>query len=368
MQLRASGSYRWVPCAASARFTAALPEDTGDAAREGTCAAWVAERCINDGVSDALTLVGQAHANGWIVDREMALHVNAYVATIGRFANGYELAEVPVSLFGGMIVGTSDCVVLIWRNVNDVWFGTLYIIDLKYGRGLVEVTTPQIRCYAAGYIETYGHAFQGPLERIVLGIYQPRAAHPDGHFRTVEWTAAEYQEWLGTAHAAAVEAYKPDSLATPGPHCRYCPAAAGCDALARTCYDRHAVIRSRRHSALDAQQLAAELDFLAESDALLTARRTAIEAEAQARVERGDVIPTYTITRGQSDRKWKYAPDVVALALGAQATKTVPRTPAEVEREIGRKVPVSLTERTPTRARLTKMKPDDIERLFRARH
>lgn len=366
MQLRASGSYRWIPCAASARFGAAIEQETGDAAREGTCAAWIAERCINDGVSDALTLIGAIHPNGWVADQEMCLHINEYIAELDRLI-GIDAgnAEVTVSLFGGLIVGTSDFIAIAWRAVNGVWYGTLYVIDLKYGRILIEATTPQLKCYAAGWIEKYGHALIGPIERVIVGIYQPRASHPDGPFRTIEWNTNEYAAWLGVAYAAVVEAYNPDSVATPGAHCRHCPVAADCDALARTCYDRHAVIQSRRHSKLTVLQLAAELDFLAESDALLSARRNAIESEAQARVARGEVIPTYGITRGQSDRRWRYRPETTALVLGTSVLKTVPRTPAEVERETGRKIPPELTDRTPTRPKLTKMKPEDIERMFR---
>ena len=60
----------------------------GDAAREGTCAAWVAELVINGDATCAEDMLGKVHANGWEVDEEMVKHINAYLAILPADGQG----------------------------------------------------------------------------------------------------------------------------------------------------------------------------------------------------------------------------------------------------------------------------------------
>ena len=82
MLLRPSAAHRWWRCSASisaTRLPDALPEEDQDAAREGTCAAWVAECVINGDASSAADMLGRSHENGWEVDDDMVRHVQEYM-------------------------------------------------------------------------------------------------------------------------------------------------------------------------------------------------------------------------------------------------------------------------------------------------
>ena len=122
MILRPSNAHRWMSCAMSAHAQATRPVQPTDAAREGTCAAWVAE-LLYAGTHRPDDLVGTFHENGWEVDREMVDHIAEYVTVLKR----YEHAQTEVFMqHGSGLQGTADCIG--WTSTD-----LLYVTDLKYG-------------------------------------------------------------------------------------------------------------------------------------------------------------------------------------------------------------------------------------------
>src|SRR5690606_24506915 len=81
--LRPSASSIWTKCAANPRISehAKTVAQDSDAAREGTCAAWVAECVLNGSFATADDMIGMTHPNQWLVTDEMAYFVGEYVAT-----------------------------------------------------------------------------------------------------------------------------------------------------------------------------------------------------------------------------------------------------------------------------------------------
>ena len=75
IETRPSAAHRWTKCSAAPLFASrAGPQPTSDAAREGTCAAWVAELMLTDQPVE----VGMMHENGWEVDPDMIGHMQEY--------------------------------------------------------------------------------------------------------------------------------------------------------------------------------------------------------------------------------------------------------------------------------------------------
>ena len=125
MILRPSSAHLWINCAGYPRLSATLPpEAPSDPAREGTCAAWVAEMVLTGQAATPTALIGQAHENGWVVDRAMANHIHGYIDVL-RSHGGTVYAEQRVVL-NALVQGTPDA-----AAVCDN--GTLHVDDLKYG-------------------------------------------------------------------------------------------------------------------------------------------------------------------------------------------------------------------------------------------
>lgn len=321
--LRPSASSIWTKCAANPRISenAKVVAQDSDAAREGTCAAWVAERVFatNQPVESFL---GATHENGWVVTDEMVYFVGEYVAQI-RSLGTVITAEQFVRLTG-QIAGTYDVAVLSHDGK------TLYLIDLKYGYKIVEV-------YENTQTIIYGYADilrrnDPSITHVVLGIYQPRAWHPEGIYRTWRLSVAELHAKASEIAAAGERCQDPNAVATPGSHCEYCKGRLECEALATTLYDWYTVAERHGQGALSADELAKELNFLEKLKDLYDARKTAIHAEAMQRIGNGEYVPGWGLKDRTGHRKWRVSPMEVHARTGITPFKTVEMSPAEVEK------------------------------------
>lgn len=117
--------------------------------------------------------------------------------------------------------GTGDLVV--------VGNGTLHVVDLKYGRGVVVSAekNPQMMLYALGALSLFDMLYD--IEKISMAIVQPRV----DNFSTWEISVEELFKW-------AEEELKPKALLAStgggefcaGDHCRFCRAKNQCRARA----------------------------------------------------------------------------------------------------------------------------------------
>lgn len=337
LDLRPSGSSIWTNCAASARFGANCPESPeGDAAREGTAAAWVAETVLNGNAISARDLEGETHPNGWLITPDMVDHVQGYVDMV-KSRGGVISAETFVRL-NEFIAGTLDCS----ASVMD---GTLYIDDLKYGYGVVEpYRNTQLGIYGAARLRDFNN-----VERVQLGIYQPRAVHHQGIYRT--WTITpdelvQFAQWICERGNAAQDL---NSVATPGDHCKYCPARSTCEALAHSCYAAFNVVESANQFGLSGDSLAGELDFLERLSNIVEARKNAIEAEAEAKIRDGKFIPGWHLKDrlGRRRIKGNVKPETIRALTGVDPNKSVARSPKELEQAGASVETIKLLSETP---------------------
>ena len=354
--LRCSSAPRWVRCGLSPHLAIhpdALPDTDTDAAREGTCAAWVAEKVIN-GEAHLHEMLDQRHKNGWVVDADMIRHLTPYcemAMSRGYFsAENYVQHDVTDNL---RIAGTAD----LWSTED----GKFCIDDLKYGFGIVEPDSPQLLAYLAVLIAS-GHKF--PTYR--LGIYQPRAMHPLGPYRTIEYTyeqAVDVKDSIVTAARAVA-----DAVGTPGSHCRYCAGAHLCTALGQTVYSMWDVIESRATMTPDAQQLSDEKAMLERMSDMLTARGAAVDAEIEQRINQGQFIPGWARMPRYGKRKFRLDGDSIEALTGIDPWNRSLCTPAELERRGGPSIKpiVQVLSETPIVGyKLEKTDPRQIERMFK---
>ncbi len=356
--LRPSDAHLWARCALAGQMiasgaypsTAPLePAGDSDSRREGTCAHWVVD-CVFNGFAEVATdMIGEAHANGWVVDDEMAGHCQDYVDYVRSFGPALS-SEMPVELFG-LVRGRLD-------TVSSGTDAIIRVFDFKYGWRLVEVEENYtMLCYGANLWEQRG----GTIE---LHVFQPRPSHPDGPARVwtlTDWEMQDRYEWLRN-RAQDCFVYP---QGTPGPQCRDCPAAASCHALAANVQAQYQLITDDRMTDPSGAQLAAHLAFPRLAAELAKARLDAVEAEASARISRSMPVPGWALEPRTGNRKFTIPRERVKLATGVDPVKTVEMSPAELERAgVPKHVVAAITYKPTIGRKLTNNPTNMANRMF----
>ena len=194
--------------------------------------------------------------------------------------------------------GSSDAVIIYGK--------TLCVYDLKYGKGVKvsAVGNTQMRCYALG-------AYLGPAElydikEVSMVIIQPRLQWVSNDILT----SNELMDWAeNELKPNAVMAYMGEGEYVPGEHCRFCPVAPRCKALALQASILREIDRSP--DLLSNEQIA---ELLRKVGPLKTWISN-LEAYALEQVLAGTPVPGFKVVEGRSLRQ---IPDQKA-AIGALA-------------------------------------------------
>lgn len=325
MILRPSSAHIWTACAAQPRMAAMMPpEEPSDPAREGTCAAWLAEMVLTGQAANTAALIGATHENGWVATADMASYIQDYV-TVVRGHGGQVHTERKVRL-NAQIEGTPDAFAVLGSD------GVLRADDLKYGFGIVEPRrNHQVSIYCGAILRMLS-ARGVTIRRVVIGIYQPRAYHPAGVYRTWVTTPEELMAYVQWIEQRGVLATNPQAPTTAGEHCEYCPAAATCAAVTHEIYRVHDRLATDRQRHMTAEEMAKELMFLASFEKMLAGRKKAVEAEAEARIKRAEHIPGWHLEERRGNRRFKVPASVVKALTGIEPTVPKMVTPAELTR------------------------------------
>lgn len=322
IETRPSGAHRWMKCTAAplhASRAGNVGGGSSDAAREGTCAAWLAEQVLSGHIPTAWVGVGLEHPNGWPVDDEMARHVQAYVDLIVS-EGGLQSVERKVWL-SDRVAGTLD-------NAASMLDGRLVVRDLKYGRRLIEPDSPQLVIYAGAMLREMPH-----VTSIRTEIYQPRGFHPDGIHRGRDWTPDEIRDECAKIIEQAERCHQPDPVATPGPHCRDCEGAVGCVALASTLAQTLATVETTGHRDRTPEELADGLEFFRFALDTVKAASAALETEALARAKKGERLPGWGLQERLGQTKVTATPDAIKALTGVDGLKSVPKNVTDLRRD-----------------------------------
>lgn len=321
--LSASSAYRWLVCPPSAHIASGYPDTSTEYAREGTLAHEVAERIARGGQPP--------EAPG--VTAEMVEHARGYAAYIDeqkRTSDAIVLLEQRVD-FSAWVpdgFGTCDCIIL----EGD----TLTIIDYKYGQGVPvsAEANPQIRLYALGALHDYGFAYR--VRQVEMHIYQPRLDNIS-HTGLLTEDLLDWAEH--TVKPAAAQAADGTGAFKAGEHCRFCPHAGSCPALAARCealiskYDIAAGVPS-----LSPEETAKILGM----EPLITLWLKRVRERALSVLLEGEAIPGYKVVEGRGSRVWDDEAAVLSELLDAgyhtgDVTRSELLSPAAMEKALGKK-------------------------------
>ena len=220
--LSASSSGRWLSCTPSARLELEFDNVESEAAREGTAAHALAEHKLKKALK-----MRSRRPNSEYDSDEMEECTDGYVAYVMELvAEARQKCSDPIVLIEQRLdfsdwvpdgFGTGDCVL-----VAD---GTLHIVDLKYGMGiLVDAReNPQMKLYALGALRLFDALYD--IREVSLTIYQPRRENISNWTTTVE----ELKTWAeDVLRERARLAFNGEGEYVPGSWCTFCRAAIKC--------------------------------------------------------------------------------------------------------------------------------------------
>lgn len=218
-KLSPSSSDRWLECAASITRTPVNLNDEGsDAAHEGLGAHALAEYCLKNKVSAAVGKIPDEYAK-WDTP-ELRDFVQLYLDYVHRLVGDGDLfVEQTLHIFKRHGVwGTADAVVV----TPD---GTIHVIDLKFGRGiLVEAEdNTQLILYGIGGL-SFDWLSKVPVHTVHVHIVQPRR----GNYPSQAYPVEQLAQWVKDNEHKVARANSGSNVANPGTHCRWCPVKGAC--------------------------------------------------------------------------------------------------------------------------------------------
>ena len=224
--LSPSGSHRWLHCTPSAVLETEFDNKSSPAAAEGTAAHALCEHKLKR----MLHRRSKRPVSDYNSD-EMEEHTDAYVEFVSelleqakqfckdplvQIEQRLDLSEYVPGAFG-----TADCLI-----IAD---GTLYVIDMKYGLGVLVLAeeNPQLKCYGIAALSIYEDLYD--IKEVALSIFQPRRENVS------TWTisAEDLRNWAeNELKPKAQMAFKGEGEYCPGEWCQFCRAAVKCRARA----------------------------------------------------------------------------------------------------------------------------------------
>lgn len=333
-KIGASGAKRWMTCPGSVRLCDGIANRTSEYAAEGQAAHALAEMCLKKEVTDAGAFNGSS-IEGFVINPEMSEAVNVYLDSCYSDQQEGDQCEIEVrfalsDLHTGLY-GTADRVR--YRPSTK----TLRITDYKHGAGVpVEVEeNPQLMYYALGAI----FASNLPVWDIELEIVQPRCPHPDGPVRIWKTDLVELLEFADKLREAALATEDPNAPLVTGDHCRWCPAAGFCPALAKK-----ALLSAQQDFApalpYEPGDLSEALEILPMVEQWVKSVRQFAYEEALA----GRIPPGYKLVEKRATRKWRDDEKAINALIGEFGMKEEDvfeprslRSPAQIEEKYGKK-------------------------------
>lgn len=335
-KLSASGAHRWMTCPGSVAAEDGLRDYGSTYSHEGTSAHALAEACLKNG-SDPFSYVGKIAPNckDVEVDQEMANGVRYYMDYLAEVP-GVHAYECQVRydrwVFGGF--GTADCI--------SLDRGTLYVVDLKYGKGLrVDAdANHQLMLYALGAYDEREHLED--VDTVKLVIVQPRLDHIS------EWSCSvdDLLAFGESARAAAQIALRDDAKRVPGEaQCQFCKAKATCPALLDY---THQIIGRDFDKLTEVDRLSADqISQVLSAKTLITDWLKSVEQYVTDKLHSGEPFPGWKLVQGRSLRAWSddfEAEQTLYAMIGEECYEKKLLSPAKAEKVVGKALAKDLAE------------------------
>lgn len=301
-KLSASGASRWLMCTPSAVLETEFPNNTSEAAEEGTLAHSIGELLIRScfgRVSEAAKNdCLKNHSKDRFYNPELLEYATDYAAYVvsefekSKLKTPDAILEVEARLDMTDYIpegfGTGDAVI-----IAD---GTLRIIDLKYGKGVPVscVENKQMMLYALGALKAYDFLYD--IQRVEMTIYQPRLSNISTWGIDVE----NLRSWAeGFLKPRAELAFKGEGEFLPGAHCKFCRAKNECKALADENLKVFDQFAGKNPALLSDKEMATIIEKA--DDIASWAKAMGAYVLDQA-VNNGKVWPGYKLVEGRSNR------------------------------------------------------------------
>ena len=240
-------------------------------------------------------------------------------------------------MFGATLIETK--VIGLWSgpfhcpDIHPLFYGTadnvffdeperhLYVDDYKHGAGIIVEAddNPQGKYYAIGVLTTL--SLWDQVDKVTIGIVQPRGYHWSGPIRQWTTTVEELREWSQDVLIPAMETAEVSRETKSGPHCRFCPVRShSCPALNDDMNELERLMNKATDEGGAKELTSAEVArFLELFD---TAKIVAKAASKTAfdRMQAGKEVPGHKLVRTRANRVWKEdAAGVVEAVLGDKA-------------------------------------------------
>lgn len=333
-----SSAARRVQCNASLMMEALHPEtEESDDAKEGTAshelAAMMVRSYARAGLEWPGNAVGRAASNGVIWSEESfegalmyADHVREIMTRTGVFGGPGLCIEQRVNIprIHSESWGTPDL------TLFDPSAGVLYVVDYKFGHRVVDVVENwQLIEYAIGRLDeiTGGNGLQDQHIRIVMTVVQPRAYHRKGPIRSWEVWGSDLRPYANTLEATEAAALGPNPTTRTGPECLDCSARHACETLQQAAMGAIAYVGKPTPALLPPMAMGLEKRLLEQAATLIKARLTGLDAQIEATIRSGQVVPGWGLEPGQTRQRWTVPADEV-FTLGDMVGVNL-RKPAE---------------------------------------
>lgn len=324
--LAPSSAARIEACPGSVAMEAPFPDEETDDTRAGDAVHWAGASLLN---GDQIA-IGQVAENGVTLDAEMVDAAELWAGYILKRKQSPVGRAVEKLVRNGAIhpanYGTPDC--------RDYAPRHLYIDDLKYGHGYIEVVGNwQLINYAVLTLyEMMGGAWRNSDIDVTMTICQPRSYHRGSFIRSWTVKAFELVPYAEKLAAAFIEALSPYAKVIASDQCKDCKARHDCEASLSSAFHGVDVAYQPVPLKMRPEDKSATLKRLRHAAARITAVMTGLEADIVASIGRGVRVPGFVNESGSGKTVWTVSKEEVLMlgeALGVSFDKPDTITPIQ---------------------------------------
>ena len=320
--LSASSSARWLACPPSAVAASMYESADTDFTREGTLAHEVAEQIARGKPVDPYGDITPEMVRCAEAYRDYIQELIVDDAAVVLLEQRVDFSPWAPDGFG-----TCDCLIIQGHRLD--------VVDYKYGQGVPvsAVENSQMRLYGLGALNDFGAIYD--IREVVLHIFQPRINNVSS------WATdnIDLRAWGEEIQPAAFDAAAGRGEMCAGEHCRFCPHAGKCPALAAAC--TRLVNVNGGPVAVPELEPWMVADIL-KAEPMISAWLKSVKDRALAAMLNGDEIPGYKVVEGRGSRAWSDEKVVIDRLEDShyepeEFLKIELLSPAALEKSIGKK-------------------------------